>query len=85
MIGLSILVRLAPRADPDVIDALREAGGEDIPVVVRRDHPATPTSSRCKEAGVAAVYTPKDFDLVADHARHRRPRRGAQRRQPRSA
>jgi (2R)-ethylmalonyl-CoA mutase len=46
-----------------VIEALREAGGGDIPVVVGGIIPAADVEP-LKEAGVAAVYTPKDFELT---------------------
>ena len=82
MIGLSILSGSHRELIPDVIDALREAGGDDIPVVVGGIIPDADVAP-LKAAGVAAVYTPKDFELDPDHARHRRARRGAQRRSPR--
>ena len=55
-----------------------------VPVVVGGIIPEADVDA-LREAGVAAVYTPKDFDLnrimrdivelVAEHARGRRPRR----------
>ena len=48
---------------PSVIEALREAGAEDVPVVVGGIIPEADVAP-LKEAGVAAVYTPKDFDLT---------------------
>ena len=63
VVGLSILSRLAPRADPRAsIEALREAG-VDVPVVVGGIIPEADVEP-LKAAGVAAVYTPKDFDLT---------------------
>jgi ethylmalonyl-CoA mutase len=61
VIGLSILSGSHRELIPAVIEALREAG-VDAPVVVggiipEQDVPAL------KQAGVAAVYTPKDFDI----------------------
>ena len=47
---------------PDVIEALRSAGGAAIPVVVGGIIPAADVEP-LRAAGVAAVYTPKDFDL----------------------
>ena len=55
-------VGLAPPADPDVVDALRERGVE-APVVVGGIIPEGDVAP-LKGAGVAAVYTPKDFDLT---------------------
>jgi (2R)-ethylmalonyl-CoA mutase len=62
VIGLSILSGSHRELIPAIIDALREAGGEDIPVVVGGIIPAADVEP-LKEAGIAAVYTPKDFDL----------------------
>jgi (2R)-ethylmalonyl-CoA mutase len=47
---------------PAVIDALHEAG-VDAPVVVGGIIPEQDVES-LKQAGVAAVYTPKDFDIT---------------------
>src|SRR5688500_16160284 len=63
VIGLSILSGSHLSLIPDVIDALREAGGEDIPVVVGGIIPEADVEP-LKSAGVAAVYTPKDFELT---------------------
>jgi (2R)-ethylmalonyl-CoA mutase len=63
VIGLSILSGSHRQLIPDVLAALREAGGGEIPVVVGGiipDGDAEPL----RAAGVAAVYTPKDFDLT---------------------
>ena len=62
VIGLSILSGSHRELIPDVIDALKEAGGEDIPVVCGGIIPEADVAP-LKKAGVAAVYTPKDFDL----------------------
>ena len=62
VIGLSILSGSHRELIPDVVDALREAGGEDIPIVVGGIIPDADVGP-LKEAGVAAVYTPKDFEL----------------------
>jgi (2R)-ethylmalonyl-CoA mutase len=62
VIGLSILSGSHRELIPSILDALREAGGEDIPVVVGGIIPLADVEP-LKEAGVAAVYTPKDFDL----------------------
>ena len=63
MVGLSILSGSHRELIPDVIEALREAGGEDVPVVVGGIIPEADVAP-LKAAGVAAVYTPKDFDLT---------------------
>src|SRR5688572_9289627 len=63
VIGLSILSGSHRSLIPDVIAALREAGGEDIPVVVGGIIPEADVEP-LKSAGVAAVYTPKDFELT---------------------
>jgi (2R)-ethylmalonyl-CoA mutase len=62
VIGLSILSGSHRELIPDVIEALRVAGGEDIPVVVGGIIPEADVEP-LKAAGIAAVYTPKDFDL----------------------
>jgi (2R)-ethylmalonyl-CoA mutase len=63
VIGLSILSGSHRSLIPDVIEALREAGGEEIPVVVGGIIPEADIEP-LKAAGVAAVYTPKDFELT---------------------
>jgi (2R)-ethylmalonyl-CoA mutase len=62
VIGLSILSGSHRELIPSIMDALREAGGEDIPVIVGGIIPLADVEP-LKECGVAAVYTPKDFDL----------------------
>jgi (2R)-ethylmalonyl-CoA mutase len=61
VIGLSILSGSHRELIPSVIAALREAG-VDAPVVVGGIIPEA-DAPFLREAGVAAVYTPKDFDL----------------------
>ncbi|MGI8511539.1 MAG: methylmalonyl-CoA mutase family protein [Solirubrobacteraceae bacterium] len=61
VVGLSILSGSHRELIPAVIDALREAGSE-APVVVGGIIPEGDVAP-LREAGVAAVYTPKDFDL----------------------
>jgi (2R)-ethylmalonyl-CoA mutase len=63
VIGLSILSGSHRQLIPDVLAALREAGGGDIPVVVGGIIPEADATA-LREAGVAAVYTPKDFELT---------------------
>jgi (2R)-ethylmalonyl-CoA mutase len=63
VIGLSILSGSHRSLIPDVLSALRAAGGEEIPVVVGGIIPEADVEP-LKAAGVAAVYTPKDFELT---------------------
>jgi len=44
------------------MDAMREAGIEDVPVVVGGIIPDADAES-LRQAGIAAVYTPKDWNL----------------------
>jgi (2R)-ethylmalonyl-CoA mutase len=62
VIGLSILSGSHRELIPDVIEALRAAGGEAIPLVVGGIIPEADAEA-LRAAGVAAVYTPKDFEL----------------------
>ncbi len=62
VIGLSILSGSHRELIPAVLDALRKAG-VSAPVVVGGIIPEQDVA-QLKEAGVAAVYTPKDFDLT---------------------
>ncbi len=62
VVGLSILSGSHRELIPDVVDALREAG-VDVPVIVGGIIPDADVAP-LREAGVAAVYTPKDFDLT---------------------
>jgi (2R)-ethylmalonyl-CoA mutase len=62
VIGLSILSGSHQELIPAVIDALREAGVQ-APVVVGGIIPDQDVAA-LKQAGVAAVYTSKDFDIT---------------------
>jgi ethylmalonyl-CoA mutase len=62
VVGLSILSGSHRELIPSVLDALREAGVGDVPVIVGGIIPVA-DEAPLKEAGVAAVYTPKDFDI----------------------
>ncbi|HWT95518.1 MAG TPA: protein meaA [Solirubrobacteraceae bacterium] len=62
VVGLSILSGSHKELIPDVVSALREKG-VDVPVIVGGIIPEADVAP-LKEAGVAAVYTPKDFDLT---------------------
>ena len=74
VIGLSILSGSHLELVPDVLGAPAPRRAS-----TRRSSSAGSSPRRtapgCVAAGVAAVYTPKDFELAADHARDRRPRR----------
>jgi (2R)-ethylmalonyl-CoA mutase len=62
VVGLSILSGSHLPLVKDVIGRLKEAGILDVPVVVGGIIP--PEDAEALEAaGVAAVYTPKDFEL----------------------
>jgi ethylmalonyl-CoA mutase len=63
-IGLSILSGSHRELIPSVLQALREAGAGDVPVVVGGIIPQADAAALL-EAGVAAVYTPKHWDLNA--------------------
>jgi (2R)-ethylmalonyl-CoA mutase len=63
VIGLSILSGSHGVLVLDVIDALRKAGLEDVPVVVGGIIPDSDAEALVA-AGVRRVYTPKDFDLT---------------------
>lgn len=62
-IGLSILSGSHMELVPDVLDGLREAGLDDVPVIVGGIIPDS-DGRRLRELGVAAVYTPKDYGLT---------------------
>jgi (2R)-ethylmalonyl-CoA mutase len=62
-IGLSILSGSHMELVPDVLDGLKEAGLEDVPVIVGGIIPDS-DGRKLRELGVAAVYTPKDFGLT---------------------
>ena len=62
VIGLSILSGSHAELIPSVLAALAEQGLSDVPVVVGGIIPESDAAA-LREAGVAAVYTPKDWDL----------------------
>ena len=62
VIGLSILSGSHAELIPAVMQALSEAGAGDVPVVVGGIIPDSDAAA-LRAAGVAAVYTPKDWDL----------------------
>ena len=62
VVGLSILSGSHAELIPAVLSALRDAGAGEIPVVVGGIIPELDAQALL-QAGVAAVYTPKDWDL----------------------
>lgn len=62
-VGLSILSGSHAQLVPDVLDRLREAGAHDIPVIAGGIIPNA-DAAQLRAAGVAAVFTPKDFDIT---------------------
>jgi (2R)-ethylmalonyl-CoA mutase len=62
-VGLSILSGSHMELVPAVLDGLRAAGLDDVPVVVGGIVPSG-DARKLGELGVAAVYTPKDFGLT---------------------
>ena len=63
VIGLSILSGSHMEAVPAVLAGLRDAGVGDVPVVVGGIVPDS-DAARLRAAGVARVFTPKDFELT---------------------
>jgi len=62
LVGLSILSGSHMPLVNDVVTRLRDAGLADVPVVVGGIIPPD-DAAQLKQSGVAAVYTPKDFEL----------------------
>jgi len=62
VVGLSILSGSHVPLVKDVIERMHEAGLDDVPVVVGGIIPSE-DANMLKAAGVAAVYTPKDYEL----------------------
>jgi ethylmalonyl-CoA mutase len=62
-VGLSILSGSHMELVPAVLEGLRAEGLDDVPVIVGGIIPDS-DGRRLMEAGVAAVYTPKDFGLT---------------------
>jgi ethylmalonyl-CoA mutase len=63
LVGLSVLSGSHLAAVPAVLDGLRAAGMPDVPVVVGGIIPAEDEAT-LRKAGVARVFTPKDFGLT---------------------
>jgi (2R)-ethylmalonyl-CoA mutase len=62
VVGLSILSGSHRQLIPAVLEGLRSKGAAEVPVVVGGIIPET-DAAWLREAGVAAVYTPKDWEL----------------------
>ncbi|MFF9018821.1 protein meaA [Streptomyces eurythermus] len=62
-VGLSILSGSHAQLVPDVLRRLRVAGATDIPVIAGGIIPSG-DAEQLRAAGVAAVFTPKDFDIT---------------------
>ncbi len=67
-VGLSILSGSHLQVVPEVLAGLREAGLEDVPVILGGIIPEQDARA-LTEAGIAAVFTPKDYDLTTVMAR----------------
>ena len=63
LIGLSILSGSHLRLVPEVIEGLKSEGLDDVPVVVGGIIPEDDAAA-LRKAGVARVYTPKDFEML---------------------
>ena len=62
-VGLSILSGSHMELVPDVLAEMKQAGIDDVPVIVGGIIPDR-DAKLLKEMGVAAVFTPKDFSLT---------------------
>ncbi|TMU90329.1 protein meaA [Streptomyces sp. DASNCL29] len=62
-VGLSILSGSHAELVPDVLERMRTAGAQDIPVIVGGIIPSSDAAA-LRAAGVAAVFTPKDFGIT---------------------
>ncbi|MGH3431588.1 MAG: methylmalonyl-CoA mutase family protein, partial [Thermocrispum sp.] len=63
VVGLSVLSGSHLEVVPEVVDGLRAAGAEDIPVIVGGIIP-TDDAALLRERGIARVFTPKDYELT---------------------
>jgi len=64
LVGLSILSGSHLTLVPEVIDGLRNGGGQDIPLVLGGIVPEE-DAEELRRRGVARIYTPKDYDVLA--------------------
>ncbi|WP_329558793.1 protein meaA [Streptomyces uncialis] len=62
-VGLSILSGSHTALVPDVLERMRAAGAADVPVIVGGIIPGG-DAGELRRAGVAAVFTPKDFGIT---------------------
>ena len=62
VVGLSILSGSHMELVPEVLQGLKGAGLTDVPVIVGGIIPES-DGKRLEQAGVAAVFTPKDFGM----------------------
>ncbi len=62
LVGVSILSGSHMELVPEILDRMRDAGADDVPVVVGGIIPES-DAARLKAIGVAEVFTPKDFGL----------------------
>ncbi len=63
VVGLSVLSGSHLSVVPDVVAGLRDNGLDDVPVVVGGIIPAADADT-LRKAGVAKVFTPKDFEIT---------------------
>jgi (2R)-ethylmalonyl-CoA mutase len=63
VVGLSVLSGSHLEVVPAVVEGLRAQGADDVPVIVGGIIPAEDAKA-LKEKGVAAVFTPKDYQLT---------------------
>ena len=64
LVGLSILSGSHLTLVPQILDGLRDEGADDIPLVVGGIVPEE-DAEVLRKRGVARVYTPKDYDVLA--------------------
>jgi (2R)-ethylmalonyl-CoA mutase len=64
VVGLSVLSGSHLSVVPEVLHGLRDNGLDDVPVVVGGIIPEADAQT-LREAGVARVFTPKDFEISA--------------------
>ncbi len=63
VVGLSVLSGSHLSVVPEVLDGLRAAGLDDVPVVVGGIIPE-PDARTLRSVGIARVFTPKDFEIT---------------------
>ena len=80
-VGLSILSGSHLQIVPEILQGLRAAGLDDVPVVLGGIIPEADAES-LMAAGVSAVFTPKDYDLTTVMSRVLDVIRASKQRQP---